>query len=379
MTAIGIFTLYNQLSTYAFERISDDDRWDRLSRRYSAITMVIFALIISTYTFVGQPIRCWCPVEYSDTRCEYATTYCYITSQYVPILNGTVLPTRNEIMSRRIYYYQWVVYIFLVQALFLYAPCILWRCLSRKQLFDITEYVDLLDSKKDNKTIEYIAKHIVDSIQFTKTQPHRGLFSNLRPIRCLIKKFDCLTLIISNLIVKLTYFVSIFVQIFLLEYWINDGKSNKYSIFYLYNWNNLRERFPRMTLCKFSVFTLTEEQPHWLQCALPINNYLEKFYYFILLGLWILLLFTLLGFLYTSSLLFKFRRKIFIKNKVLTNDYENDDFHDLVENPDGCLVIYLLSENISGYYTKQITMEVINKMKSKKSSAPKFPSKFDEQ
>ena len=121
-----LFELYSKLSGFSFVKHDDDDSIDRMSRKFSAIMMVIFAVLLSTYQLVGEPIKCWCPVEYTDTRCEYATTFCYITSQYIPISNGTGLPPKEKYMSHKIMYYQWVAYIFLFQALLFYLPCIFW-------------------------------------------------------------------------------------------------------------------------------------------------------------------------------------------------------------------------------------------------------------
>ncbi|CAF4330918.1 unnamed protein product, partial [Rotaria magnacalcarata] len=52
------------LITEAFRKlgspdIKNDDFYDRLSRKYSLILLGISFLIISTSTFVGQPINCY--------------------------------------------------------------------------------------------------------------------------------------------------------------------------------------------------------------------------------------------------------------------------------------------------------------------------------
>lgn len=121
-----LISLYSKLSNFSFEKRNDDDATDRCSRKFSAIGLVIFAVVLSTYSLVGQPIKCWCPNEYSDARCAYATTFCYITSLYIPVSNGTGLPPRDKYMSHKIMYYQWVAYIFLFQAFLFYFPCIIW-------------------------------------------------------------------------------------------------------------------------------------------------------------------------------------------------------------------------------------------------------------
>ncbi len=124
--ALNLIATYTNLANYKFEKHDDDDFYDKISRKFSAIMMIIFAVLISTHQFVGQPIKCWCPSEYSGQRCAYATTYCYITSQYIPVSNGTHLPDKDSLLSNKIMYYQWVAYIFLFQAFLFYAPSQVW-------------------------------------------------------------------------------------------------------------------------------------------------------------------------------------------------------------------------------------------------------------
>ena len=50
---------YSKLSKYNFQKRNDDDFFDKLSRKYAAIFMVICAIILSVYTLVGSPIQCW--------------------------------------------------------------------------------------------------------------------------------------------------------------------------------------------------------------------------------------------------------------------------------------------------------------------------------
>jgi hypothetical protein len=123
---LRLLTLYTEFSAKNFEKHDDDDIFDKFSRKFSTIMMLVFAFVLSTAQLVGEPIKCWCPNEFSDSRCTYATTYCYITSQYIPVTNGTNIPSREKLLSHKIIYYQWVVYIFVLQAMLFYFPCLIW-------------------------------------------------------------------------------------------------------------------------------------------------------------------------------------------------------------------------------------------------------------
>lgn len=125
--SLRLLTLYNEFSSKNFEKNDDDDLFDKFSRKFSTIMMLVFAFVLSTAQLVGEPIKCWCPNEFSGSRCDYATTHCYITSQYIPINNGTNnVPSREKLMSHKIIYYQWVSYMYLLQAIIFYLPCLVW-------------------------------------------------------------------------------------------------------------------------------------------------------------------------------------------------------------------------------------------------------------
>ena len=56
---LEIFSSYSKLASYDFEKINNDDFFDKLSRKFSAITMIILTTILSVYQLVGKPLQCW--------------------------------------------------------------------------------------------------------------------------------------------------------------------------------------------------------------------------------------------------------------------------------------------------------------------------------
>lgn len=112
----------------------DDDYVDRLSRQYSVIILVCFGFLVSTKQFVGRPITCWCPAQFTDSHRDYADAICWVSNTYYLPMDE-VIPgekfthQKNKVM---ISYYQWVPLILLFQALLAFIPCLMWRFLNKR-------------------------------------------------------------------------------------------------------------------------------------------------------------------------------------------------------------------------------------------------------
>ena len=50
---------------HQLDECSDDDIIDRLSHRYTVFALVVFSIVVSTKQYVGEPIVCWCPAEFT--------------------------------------------------------------------------------------------------------------------------------------------------------------------------------------------------------------------------------------------------------------------------------------------------------------------------
>jgi hypothetical protein len=106
------------------------------------------------------------------------------------------------------------------------------------------------------------------------------------------KRFSCLFcctfgrhsgnyLAFGYVLVKLFYIANAFGQLFLLNVFMGD-RFHLYGFEILKKWFNGQEieaveRFPRITMCRYSIRTLGDNvQPYEVQCLLPINIYNEK-------------------------------------------------------------------------------------------------------
>jgi hypothetical protein len=75
----------------SFKRLlsSRSDDWiDRLNHIYTVFVLILFGVLISTGQFVGDPIHCWVPAEFSGAFEAYTKNYCWIkNTYYIPMLD----------------------------------------------------------------------------------------------------------------------------------------------------------------------------------------------------------------------------------------------------------------------------------------------------
>ena len=121
----------------------DDDYVDRLNRQYTVIILIFFAALVTTKQFVGHPITCWCPAQFTDSHVDYADSICWVSNTYYLPMVQTIPGERLIRKSRAmISYYQWVPLILLSQALSVFMPCLIWRFLNKRSGINMTAIMD---------------------------------------------------------------------------------------------------------------------------------------------------------------------------------------------------------------------------------------------
>jgi len=95
----------------------DDDYVDRLSRQHTVIILVCFGFLVSTKQFVGRPINCWCPAQFTDSHRDYSDAICWVSNTYYLPIEQTIPGERFDVTKNRqlVSYYQWVPLILLFQ------------------------------------------------------------------------------------------------------------------------------------------------------------------------------------------------------------------------------------------------------------------------
>ena len=71
----------------------------------------------STKQYVGEPIHCWCPAEFTDAMVDYTNNVCWVSNTYFVHFDNDIPKYEHAKKETEIGYYQWVPMILLFQAL----------------------------------------------------------------------------------------------------------------------------------------------------------------------------------------------------------------------------------------------------------------------
>ncbi|THD29014.1 Innexin [Fasciola hepatica] len=176
----------------------DDDFADRLNYQLTGLLLFVFVGIIGIRQYVGKPIQCWTPQEFTRSWEEYAENYCWVASTYFVHLNGYpgpppphmffqreinagsaianspgtggspagtfLFPTANRgpgshqniypgmyqakagerpAPGRLISYYQWAPILLAIQSFLFYLPCLIWRLFASQSGFHLRRIMQL--------------------------------------------------------------------------------------------------------------------------------------------------------------------------------------------------------------------------------------------
>ncbi|XP_059164247.1 innexin unc-9-like isoform X2 [Physella acuta] len=274
---------------------NDDDLNDRVNHLYTTGILIIFTVVVSARQYVGDPIRCWCPAQFTGAHVDYTNNICWISNTYYIPMEYAVPESHAKRVENELTYYQWVPVMLLIQALMFYLPCIVWRLLNGHSGINVDRIVSLASDAQYEapevrmRTIKYVVRHIDRCLDNQRESRHRCCVT-LRHI--LSAKLSLLCgrrygnyLIATYLVMKVLYISNAIGQLFML----NAFLATEYNLYGFQVLDDLikgsewtaSKRFPRVTMCDFSIRQMTNSHHYSVQCVLPINLFNEKIYIFL--------------------------------------------------------------------------------------------------
>ncbi|CAF0956505.1 unnamed protein product [Adineta ricciae] len=281
--------------------VHDDLLVDRLHNRYTVAILICFCIAISTYDYLGDPLQCWVPAQFTDNYEDYTNRLCYIQNTYHVSKNEFIPRDMNLRHERTLKYYQWMHFVLLLQALFFSLPRFLWQSFNDKfglsigVLVDASSQSEMFDTDKErDAVIQYVSdclqryEEYINPLKYNRP----SFFERLRrQCRLVCQARTGASLTCFYIFIKLLYIINLFFQLSFLQYFLSyyDVSYFQYGFYVfrqLISGLPLPESrlFPRITLCDFRIRELGEQHLYTVECILVINIFLEKIY--IILWVW---------------------------------------------------------------------------------------------
>lgn len=282
----------------------DDDRTDRLSRDVTVTMLIFFAVTITTKTFVGDPIECWAPAQFTGAQEDYVNSYCWVRNTYFLASDEDVPSEHDRTPRNEITYYQWVPLILLGQAMFFYLPYAIWKNFGSKTGLDLNSIVAAGESfnatetaEVRDKTISYMTSQVDRYVAEAKKRSYKSRTISFKQLLGCCQCLKGSYLYSLYIVIKILFVVNAVLQFLLVNALFGgDFSSYGWTVIKASMMNGTQlwsKRFPRSTMCFFKVRFLGNILPYNVQCVLPINNFNEKIFIF----LW----FWFIGVIITSS------------------------------------------------------------------------------
>lgn len=347
----------------AHRNVHDDNFIDRLSHYYTIMFLLFMNVFVVTEEYVGEPIQCFCPADFTDAEVAFTNYVCWVSNTYYIPFSQQIPEKYDDRRIQEIAYYQWVPLIMFLMAAMFKFPRVVWKYmslrsgLSLKKILDMAKDLQTAPPEERELRLRYIAKYLDAWVR--NVNKHRaGMFSGVRTRVSQICSLGCGRhygnyLVTLNIFVRLLFFINVGGQLFFLNEFLGNkfyifGYEMIYSYFKGIEWEG-SPRFPRVTLCDFDLRQLNNVQRWTLQCVLPVNLYNEAF--FITLWFW----YTIVTFLSLMNVLFTilgailpYPRQSFVKKYLKMNNLYTDGGKDprLRRNVDKFIHWYLKHDGV---------------------------------
>nr|CDP94486.1 BMA-INX-5, isoform b [Brugia malayi] len=297
---IGVIAPY--LSKF-HRNYQSNDIIDRLNYQYTALIIALTAFTLAATQYVGKPIQCWVPAQFTGAWEKYTETYCFIKGSYYMPLESEIPHEYSQRDESVIGYYQWVPIVLALQAFLFYFPSIVWRTMNSHTGVNVKGILNsaAMVKKKFDKSsrlaqVHIAADHLRDALDMQR-ELRTGSFDCFH-----LGKRSGVYLIVLYLFTKLLYVINVILQFVILNAFLGPqytlwGAGILSDIWRGKEWSE-SGHFPRVTMCDFHIRVLGNIHRWTVQCVLMINMFNEKVYIF--LWWW----FVLVGTLSVLSLLY---------------------------------------------------------------------------
>ncbi|CAI4222146.1 unnamed protein product [Auanema sp. JU1783] len=344
----------------------DDDFVDRLHYLYTSTLVLMFAVLVSAKQYVGHPIECFVPAQFTRAMEQYTENYCWVQNTYwVPFQD--LIPHRLDDRERRqIGYYQWVPFVLAIAALMFHIPSSVWRMLASQSGLNAGLVLQLACQEQNvdpivrAKTVDVLARHIDDALMYQRDHGAKRknvyLFAFVR-----LGKFYGSYVSTVYVFIKTLHLCNVLIQFMMLNAFLETSEYPLFGAHVLYDLFMGREwrdsgKFPRVTLCDFEIRVLGNVHRHTVQCVLVINMLTEKIFIFLWLWLTVLATITALNLLFWLCALVSGQcRQNFVAKHLDMETDQIERFTDRFLRPDGVFLLQMIAAHAGNLTCARVT------------------------
>lgn len=281
---VGAIASVNSLISKVFKQPKGDFA-DRLNSRITVCLLALSSVLLMSSHFMGDPITCWTPAQFTKQWSDFVNQYCYVHGTYFVSLNESLPYQDTERRKIPINYYQWVPYILAVQAFLFYMPRFVWKSLISISGYDLAGAIQYVDAFWTTvKTNDATFKSRIAAFE---GRASAYIWDGLRLARSKGSRDMALYYTVSTVIQTLNawmqwYWLNALLQSPLYTLW---GPSLISDLIRGDDWQ-VTGHFPRITHCDFNRRRPASVQLDTVLCVLGLNIYYEKL--FIFLWFWLL-------------------------------------------------------------------------------------------
>ncbi|GMT28822.1 hypothetical protein PFISCL1PPCAC_28826 [Pristionchus fissidentatus] len=246
----------------------DDAGMDRLNYYYTPVVIIVMAVTITAKQYVGEPLQCWVPAQFSRAWEQYAENYCFVYNTYW-VQPGSEVPSEvEERISAQLIYYQWVPFIMIMEAGLFHFPAKIWAVLSKTSGLNLAGMIHAVvkaEEDNDEQKLHSAALNVCNLLENSnKMRKLRTQGASRMGRYARLGELDGTYLSNVYLVAKLIYCLNSFVQFtsmnkFLKQPDIFWGGSLLMDLINGHNWED-SGNFPRIAMCDFEVRTMGNVQ-----------------------------------------------------------------------------------------------------------------------
>ncbi|CAD5224401.1 unnamed protein product [Bursaphelenchus xylophilus] len=347
----------------------DDDIVDRMHYLYTSILLLMFALLVSAKQYVGHPIECFVPAQFTHAMEQYSENYCWVQNTFFIPFHDHIPHRIEEREKRQIGYYQWVPFVLSIAALMFHMPASMWRMLSNQSGLNVglvlqTACQDTnIDPDIREKTVDVLTRHIDEALQYQRDFGSKNKSVFIFALVNMGKVYGAYVCLVY-MFIKFFHLANVMVQFYALNAFLETSDYPLFGGHVIYDLMMNKEwkesgKFPRVTLCDFEIRVLGNIHRHTVQCVLVVNMFTEKI--FVFLWLWFVflaLLSTVNISAWMATLAIPVCRRNFVEKYMEADDATSEEINDFVEEflrPDGVFLLKMISIHAGNVMCSRLT------------------------